>query len=243
VSGNNDADVANAFVTTQWSVVLAAQERSPAAEAALEKLCRTYWRPIYWFIRRQGRETEDAKDLTQGFFALLLERRDFDAVRREKGRLRSYLLVALKHFLFSEHIRDTAVKRGAGRLPIPLEEMLAREGDAAEPVDNLTADRIYEHRWAMTVLDEALGHLGADYMAQGNHLLFDRFKRLLADESDASQARIANDLSMSENSVKQAYHRFRLAYREAVRQEIANTVALPGDIDDEMRHLISAVRS
>src|SRR5438105_15710590 len=135
-----------AFVTTHWSVVLAAQAKSPAADEALEELCRTYWPPIYSFVRREGRTVEDAQDLTQGFFALLLERRDFDAVRREKGRLRSYLLVSLKHFLTNERNRAVAIKRGEGQGLIPLEDLRERERIGFESADVLAADQIYERR-------------------------------------------------------------------------------------------------
>ena len=145
---SNGRNGAAAFVTTQWSVVLAAQEGiSPAAQEALEKLCRSYWWPLYGFVRRQGYRPEEAQDLTQGFFASPLERRELDAVRREKGRLRSYLLVSLKNFLGKAHRRTMAVKRGGGRPLMPLEELLARERADQEPVDHLTADRIYERRW------------------------------------------------------------------------------------------------
>src|SRR5437660_3011213 len=123
--GEKAQNGAVAFATTHWSVVLTAQGESPAAQEALEKLCRIYWRPIYGFLRRQGVGQEDAEDLTQGFFALLLERRDLSAVRREKGRLRSYLLAALKHFLADERRRAMAIKRGNGQRPIPLEELRA----------------------------------------------------------------------------------------------------------------------
>lgn len=233
-----------AFVTTHWSVVLAAQGESQAAEEALEKLCLTYWRPVYSFIRRKGRGTEDAQDLTQSFFARLLERRDFNSVRQEKGRLRSYLLIAVKNFLASEYERATSAKRGGGRMPIPLEEMRAHEGSAAEPVDLLTADRIYERRWALTVLDHALARLSVEYRVASNQALFDRLKQLLSDEPDRpSQAQIASELGMRENAVKQAYHRFRLAYREFVREEIAQTVAVPDDVEDELRHLVAVLRS
>ena len=128
-----------AFTTTHWSVVLEAQGQSPAAQEALEKLCRTYWRPIYGFVRRQGVGPEDAKDLTQGFFALLLERRDLDAVRKEKGRLRSYLLTSLKHFLSNERNRAMAIKRGAGQQLIPLEDLRERERVGFEPSETLPA--------------------------------------------------------------------------------------------------------
>src|SRR6201982_53914 len=140
-----------AFVTTQWSVVLAAQGQSPAADEALERLCRTYWWPLYGFVRRNGYPPEEAQDLTQGFFAMLLERRDLDVVRREKGRLRSYLLVSLKNFLAKARRRELAVKRGEGRALVPLDELLARERAGLEPANNLTADKIYERRWALTL--------------------------------------------------------------------------------------------
>jgi RNA polymerase sigma factor (sigma-70 family) len=233
-----------AFVTTQWSVVLAAQGSSPAAEEALEKLCRTYWRPIYSFVRREGRTVEDAQDVTQSFFARLLERRDFDAVRREKGRLRSYLLVSLKHFLTNERQRAMALKRGEGRTLVSLDEVLTRERNDPEPADALSADKIYERRWALTVLERVLDQLGQEYAAAGNAGLFDCFKELLADESrELSQAQIALDMGMSENAVKQAYHRFRHRYRDLLRDEIAQTVAAPGDVKDELRHLITVLRA
>ena len=232
-----------AFVTTHWSVVLAAQTQSPEADQALERLCRTYWSPIYSFVRREGRSVEDAQDLTQAFFARLLERRDFDSVRREKGRLRSYLLISLKHFLINERQRVTSLKRGEGRTLIPLDEIIARERSDPEPTDALTADRIYERRWALTVLEQVLVRLETEYRTANNGKLFERFKDLLADDSDAlSQAKIAKEVAMTENAVKQAYHRFRQRYRELLREEIAHTVAAPGDIEDELRHLITVLR-
>ena len=147
------------FATTHWSVVLEAQGRTPAAQAALDKLCRTYWRPVYGFVRRQGIGPEEAKDFTQGFFALLLERRDLRTVRKEKGRLRSYLLTSLKHFLTNERNRAMAIKRGKGQRLIPLEDLRERERVGFEPADPLTADQIYERRWALTVLDQVLARL------------------------------------------------------------------------------------
>jgi len=157
-----------AFTTTHWSVVLEAEGPTPAAQAALEKLCATYWRPIYGFVRRQGVGPEEAKDLTQGFFALLLERRDFDAVRKEKGRLRSYLLTSLKHFLSNERSRAMAIKRGAGQQLIPLDDLRERERVGFEPADTLPPDEIYERRWALSVLDQVLARLGDEYRAAGN---------------------------------------------------------------------------
>jgi RNA polymerase sigma factor (sigma-70 family) len=238
-----DPSVGTAFTTTRWSVVLEAQGQSPAADEALEKLCRTYWRPIYSFLRREGRSVEDAQDLTQSFFARFLERRDFDTVRQEKGRLRSYLLVSLKHFLANERQRAMTVKRGEGRLPIPLDELVTRGREDPELAETLTADRIYERRWALTVLEHILSRLKDEYRRVGNSSLFERFEAVLADEPDGiSQAKIASAMGMSENAVKQAYHRFRQRYRELLREEIAHTVAVPGDIEDELRHLVAVLR-
>jgi len=210
----------------------------------LEKLCCTYWRPLYAFVRREGRNVEEAQDLTQAFFARLLERRDLDAVRRERGRLRSYLLVALKHFLANEWQRARAIKRGEGRALIPLNELLAHAGADVEPADTMTPDKIYERRWALTVLEQVLERLGQEYRDDGKVVLFGRFKELLAGEPDhLMQAQIGDELGMSENAVKQAYHRFRQRYRELLHDEIAHTVAVPGDIEDELRHLIAVLRS
>src|SRR5256885_3441207 len=162
-----------AFATTHWSVVLEAQGESPAAQEALEKLCRIYWRPIYSFVRRQEAGPEEAQDLTQGFFALLLERRDLSTVRKEKGRLRSYLLASLKHFLADERRRAMAIKRGKGERLVPLEALRADEWTDMEPADPLTAERIYERRWAATVLDHALNLLKDEYATAAKAALFD----------------------------------------------------------------------
>jgi RNA polymerase sigma factor (sigma-70 family) len=233
-----------AFTTTHWSIVLAAQGRSPAAEEALENLCRTYWRPVYGFVRRQGVAPEQAKDLTQGFFALLLERRDFEAVRKEKGRLRSYLLTSVKHFLTNEHNRAMATKRGQGQQLIPLEDLRERERVGFELADTLAADQIYEHRWALSLLDQVLSRLGEEYRAAGNAQLFDRLQKSLTDEPDRpSTADTAREFGMTESALRQASYRLRLRYRQLLREEIAHTVMVPGDIEDELRHLIAVLRT
>jgi RNA polymerase sigma factor (sigma-70 family) len=233
-----------AFATTHWSVVLTAQGESPAAQEALEKLCRTYWRPIYGFVRRQGVGTEEAKDLTQGFFALLLERRDLDVVRKEKGRLRSYLLTSLKHFLASEQRRALASKRSKGQRVVPLEELSAIERIEMEPADHLSADRLYERRWASTLMEQVLRRLKDEYCTAGSAALFDWLKQLLLDEPGApSRAEIAARLGMTENAVWQALHRFRHRYQVLLREEISHTVAIASDIEDELRHLISVLRA
>jgi DNA-directed RNA polymerase specialized sigma24 family protein len=233
-----------AFTTTHWSVVLEAQGRSAAAQEALEKLCRTYWRPVYVFIRRQGTRTEEAEDLTQGFFSLLLERRDFDAVRKEKGRLRSYLLTSLKHFLASEQRRAMTAKRGKGQRLIPLEELSANERLEIEKADSVSADRLYERRWALTLMEQVLRRLKDEYYAAGNAVLFDSLKQLLPDEPGApSRPEIASQLGMTDNALRQAFHRFRHRYQLLLREEISHTVAVASDVEDELRHLITVLRT
>jgi RNA polymerase sigma-70 factor (ECF subfamily) len=233
-----------AFATTHWSVVLEAQGESPAAQEALEKLCRTYWRPIFAFLRRQGFRPEEAEDITQGFFAQLLERRKFSALRKEKGRLRSFLLGALKYFLADEQRRAMAIKRGRGQRLIPLEELRADDRIDMEPSDPMTAEMIYERRWALTVLERVLSRLKDEYLAADNSALFDSLKELLPDEPGSpSQAEIAARLGMTENAVRQAFYRFRQRYQSLLREEIANTVATPGDIEDELRHLIAVLEA
>jgi RNA polymerase sigma-70 factor (ECF subfamily) len=232
-----------AFTTTHWSVVLEAQGESPSAQEALEKLCRTYWRPIFAFLRRQGIGPTEAEDITQGFFAQLLERKSLDAVRKEKGRLRSYLLGALKYFVADEQRRAMAIKRGKGqsRKLSGLEELRALE---EQPADVLTPDQIYERRWALTVLEQVLDRLKNEYRTAGNTALFDSLKQLLPDEPGSpSQAEIAAHLGMTENAVRQAFYRFRQRYQSLLREEIAHTVATPGDIEDELRHLIAVLEA
>ena len=233
-----------AFTTTHWSVVLEAQGESPAAQEALEKLCRTYWRPIYGFIRRQGTGAEDAEDLTQGFFALILERKDLNTVRKEKGRLRSYLLTSLKNFLADETRRALAVKRGKGQRLIPLDDIRERERVDVERSDELTADQIYERGWAFTVLEQVMARLRDEYRSAGNLRFFEQMKQMLMDEPDRpSQAQVASEFDMTENAVKQAFYRFRQRYQTLLREEIAHTVAMAGDIEDELRYLIRVVRA
>jgi RNA polymerase sigma-70 factor (ECF subfamily) len=226
-------------------VVLEAQGRTSAAQAALDKLCRTYWRPIYGFLRRKGIGSEEAKDLTQGFFALLLERRDLDAVRKEKGRLRSYLLTSLKHFLTNERNRAAAIKRGQGQQLIPLEDWHERERIGFEAAaDTLAADQIYERRWALTVLDQVLRRLGDEYQAAGKMPLFVELQKSFTDEpGHHSPADTAREFGMTESAVRQASYRLRQRYRQLLREEIAHTVMVPGDIEDELRHLVEVLRA
>ena len=237
-------DGAAAFTTTHWSVVLTAQGESPAAQKALEILCRTYWRPLYGFARRQGLTREEAQDLIQEFFARLLEHRNLDTVRREKGRLRSYLLVSLKRFLASERLRASGVKRYESGPHIDLDELRESEVSDFEAAGTLNVERLYERRWALAVLEQVLTRLESEYRAAKHELLFERLKEFLVGEGAGRllQADIAAELDMTENAVKQAFHRFRQRYRVLLREEVAHTVAQPGDVQDELRYLVSVLR-
>jgi RNA polymerase sigma-70 factor (ECF subfamily) len=233
-----------AFTTTHWSVVLEAQGESPAAQEALESLCRSYWRPIYAFVRREGTNAEEAKDVTQGFFALILERKDFQSVRQEKGRLRSFLLASLKHFMANERRDAATIKRGGGRTLIPLDEITAEDSSEFDRSDMLSADLLYDRRWAFTVLDRVFARLREESQRSVNAPLLERLNTLLSNEPDRpSQAEIAREFGMTENAVKQAFHRLRQRYRQLLREEVAQTVATPAEIEDELRRLIAALRS
>jgi RNA polymerase sigma factor (sigma-70 family) len=233
-----------AFTTTHWSVVLEARGESPAAQQALERLCRTYWRPIYGFVRRQGVNPEEAKDLTQGFFALILERKDFQSVRQEKGRLRSFLLASVKHFMANERRDAATIKRGGGRTLIPLDWIGSDDSTEFARSDMLSADLLYDLRWALTVLDRVFARLREESQASANAPLLERLNTLLSDEPDRpSQAEIAREFGMTENAVKQAFHRLRQRYRQVLREEVAHTVATPAEIEEELRHLIAGLRS
>src|SRR5262249_44687020 len=204
----------------------------------------TYWRHIFGFLRRQGLPPAEAEDVSQGFFAELLERRSLSAVRKEKGRLRSFLLGGLKYFLANEQRRVLAIKRGKGQPLIPLEEFRGDDRIELEPAHPITAEMIYERRWALTVLERVLSRLKDEYLAANNAALFDSLKELLPDEPGSpSQAEIAARLGMNENAVRQAFYRFRQRYQSLLREEIANTVATPGDIEDELRHLIAVLEA
>jgi RNA polymerase sigma factor (sigma-70 family) len=241
--GQNEQNGAVAFATTHWSVVLTAQGESPAAQEALEKLCHTYWRPLYGFARRQGLGPEDAQDLIQEFFARMLKQENLKTVRREKGRLRSYLLVSIKRFVASERHRASGVKRYETGPSIPLDELLAQEDAGFAVAETLSADELYERRWVLAVLDQVLSRLESEYRAAGNCRLFERLKdSLVGEQHGPLQAEIAAELDMTENAVKQAFHRFRRRYRLLLREEIAHTVAQPGDVEDELRHLVSVLR-
>ncbi len=232
------------FNTTHWSVVLAARGESAEAQEALEKLCRVYWYPLYAFVRRQGHSPEDAEDIIQGFFARLLQRKDLETIQRERGRLRCYLLVSLKHFLINEQLRARAEKRGGRQSFISLDEVEAEKKFSQEPVDKSTPEKIFERRWAMALLDKVLELLRNEYEATDRLRLFESLRWFLSDEpAEQSQAEIGSQLGLSTGAVKQAVRRMRQRYRELLREEVANTVAAAADIDDEVRHLVAVLRA
>jgi RNA polymerase sigma-70 factor (ECF subfamily) len=232
-------------VTTQWSVVAAAGRRSsPESREALAALCTSYWYPLYALVRSQGYTADDAQDVTQDFFAGLLARNDFAAADRTKGRFRSYLSGALRHFLANARDRARARKRGAGRAPLSLDFVTAETRFSREPAHTFTAERAFARRWALTLLEQVLLQLRAEFAASGRESLFDRLKVVLSGEQgSASYAALAADLEMTEGAVKVAIHRVRRRYRELLREQIARTVAEPELIDDEIRDLFVALET
>ena len=230
------------FVTTHWSVVLCAQDSdSPRSREALESLCRTCWYPLYAYARRTGHSAPDAEDLTQGFFARLLEKDYLKAAAREKGRFRTFLLVALKRYLANEWDRQHAQKRGGFAPVVPIDQDLAESRFASEPAHNLPADLLFDRQWAMTLLERSMTQLQQEYLASGRAQLFDYLRPCLTkDESALPYAQIAGRLKLTEAAVKMAVHRLRSRYREILRHEIAQTVSTPEEIEEEIRHLFSA---
>jgi RNA polymerase sigma-70 factor (ECF subfamily) len=234
----------SAFATTHWSVVLSAADTdSPRAEQALEQLCRTYWYPLYCFVRRHGHSSSDAEDLTQAFFAHLLERGALKRVAREKGRFRSFLLASLKYFLADEWDKGQALKRGGGRALASLDAEGTEQRYQRECSDELTAERLYERRWAMSVLDRTFVRLREEFTTAGKVALHDELRLLQDDNASdgASYAEVAARLQMPVGTLKSHVHRFRQRYRELLCEEVSHTVAAPTDIAEEVRHLIAAV--
>jgi RNA polymerase sigma factor (sigma-70 family) len=231
------------FVTTHWSVVLSARKKdSPQSAAALETLCRTYWYPLYAYVRRQGHSPPDAQDLTQEFFARLLQKDYLKAAAREKGRFRTFLIVALKRFLANEWDRVRAQKRGGGQPLLSLDAEVAEERYRVEPVEGATADRIFERRWALTLLDRTMTRLREEFTAAGKAEEFKRLKACLtAERGDISYAEIAAALGQSEGTVRVVVHRLRKRFREIFREEIAHTVSSTEEIEEEVRYLMGVL--
>jgi DNA-directed RNA polymerase specialized sigma24 family protein len=234
---------AGAFTTTHWSAVMAARDSaSPQARAALTELCRTYWYPLYAFIRRKGHSLHDAEDLTQAFFARLLEKNYVAQADRGRGRFRSFLLMALTHFLADEWDKVRCVKRGGGRDIISFDAATAEERYRLEPVEPLDAAKLYERRWVTTLFDKVLARLEDEFREAGKGERFDALKSsLLAEPDGASYAALGTQLGLTESVVKQAVHRMRRRYRELFREEIAQTVAGPDEVDDELNHIFAVL--
>jgi len=231
------------FSTTHWSVVLRAGTTDSASAApALEQLCRTYWYPLYAFVRRKGHSPHDAQDLTQAFFARLLEKNYVAQADRERGRFRTFLLAALTHFLADEWDKARRLKRGGGREVISFDAASAEERYRLEPIDQLDAAKLYERRWVTTVFDQVLARLEKEFRDSGKGGLFDQLKgSLLAEEPALSYAAVGAQLSLTESAVKQAVHRMRRRYGELFREEIAQTVAGPGEVEEELKHLFAVL--
>jgi RNA polymerase sigma factor (sigma-70 family) len=227
------------FVTTHWSVVLAARDKhSPASAAALEALCRSYWYPLYAFVRRQGHSPHDAQDLTQGFFARVLAKDYLQAADKEKGRFRTFLRVALKRFLANEWDRARRIKRGGGHAHISFDTEAAEQRYLSERSDTIPPDRLFERRWAMTLLNQALDRLQEEYERAGKLAEFQVLKPCLtADRGSIPYEQIAADLGLTMGNARVAVHRLRKRYRQAFRAEVAETVAAVEDIDEELRHI------
>ena len=234
---------AGVFATTQWTVVLAAGDReSPQAAEALENLCRTYWYPLYAFIRRKGHAAAEAEDLTQEFFARLLSR-DFPAgIKPVGGKFRSYLLTALQHFLTNEWQRARAAKRGGGNTVLSLQEMDAEGRYRLESADNATPETTFDRQWASVLLDKVREQLRREYAAEGKANLYATLQGCLTGaEKVMPYATLAHQLGQSESAVKMSVHRLRKRYGELLRQEIRQTVADPGDVEEEIRALLAAL--
>jgi RNA polymerase sigma factor (sigma-70 family) len=231
------------FATTHWSVVLAAGQSADAqASEALEKLCRTYWYPLYAYVRRRGHGPEDAQDLTQEFFALFLRKEYFRLADPARGRFRTFLLHALEHFLVNEWKRAQSAKRGGGSTPLWLEAEAAEERYTGERAVTLTPERAYEKQWAATLLEQVLAALKQEYAEAGNGRVFAALADLLWGKDGAvSFAEIGARLDMTEGAARGAMHRLRMRYRERLRREVAQTVAEPGAVDEELRYLIAVV--
>jgi RNA polymerase sigma-70 factor (ECF subfamily) len=231
------------FLTTHWSVVLAAaQGQDTAAQQALATLCQTYWYPLYACVRRQGHSPHDAEDLTQEFFARLLAKNYLAEVRREKGRFRSFLLAALNHFLANEWDHARRQKRGGGQALVSLNLRAAEARYRLEPADNRTPEALFERRWALTLLEGVLQRLEADYAAAGKQALFAELQCCLTGERAARPySALAGRLKLTEGAVKVAVHRLRQRYRHLLRAEITRTVSKPEEVADELRHLFQVI--
>ncbi len=235
----------NAFDTafhTEWFTVQAAARPTPEAATALERLCRTYWYPLYVYVCRRGHDPTEAQDLTQEFFARLLEKPWLEGVHPSKGKFRSFLLASMNHFLANEWRRGQARKRGGGRAVLSLDALASEDGPHVEPSHQESPDKAFEHHWAMAVLDQALARLRDECVDFGKGGLFDSLKGMLrADQDQPSYAEVGARLGLSKAAVKKSVQRLRERCQELLREEVARTVSEPGEVDEEMRCLFAAL--
>lgn len=233
----------DAFPVTHWSIVRAAgQGDSRQSARALEELCRTYWFPLYAYVRRRGYSAHDAQDMTQGFFAAFLARDPFVDLEPERGKFRAFLLACLKHYISNARDHARALKRGGGQAPVSWDTVEAEERFVRTPCEDLTPDRVYERQWALALLDHVLTRLEAEMRAKDKMQLFDCLKGCLTiDRSSLPYADVARQLDMTEGAVKVAVHRLRGRYRELLREEIAHTVDSPELVNDELQALFAAL--
>ena len=228
------------FETTRWSTVLAASQSTGHAQEALATLCQIYWYPLYAYLRRGGHTAEDAEDLTQGFFAHLLEKRALRAADPERGRFRSFLLASLRHYVSNERARARADKRGGSAVLLPLDDA---EGQyRREPADDRTPERLLDRRWALTVLDRVAATLREEFCRRGKEAVFDELKPHLTGDAEGTPYReIGVRLGLSEGAARVAVHRLRRRFGELLRKEVGQTLASPEDIEDEIRCLMRAL--
>jgi RNA polymerase sigma-70 factor (ECF subfamily) len=224
-------------------MVLAAREDgSPRAAEAMEKLCRTYWRPVYAYVRRQDHKPQEAEDLTQEFFARLLAKDYLQHLRHREGKFRSFLLTFVKHFLSDERDKAGARKRGGGKTFVSLDETSVEERYLSESKNGLSPDEMFERRWAQTVMERALNRLREEYVAGGKAEMFDQLKEIQPGEhGESSYEEIGARLGLAEGTVKSSVHRLRRRHRELLREEIAQTVTRPEEIDEEIRNLLTVL--
>ena len=233
--------VSNQFTTTQWKVVLEARDGTESqARQALEALCRAYWFPLYACVRSRGHDADSARDLTQGFFADLLGRNFLETIDRSKGRFRSFLLASLEHFLSHERDKANALKQGGGAPPVSLDSADAEDRYRLEPADHETPELVFERRWGLTVMERTMERLRGDYDDQTGR--FEPLKQCLTGDNPDRYAAIAATLEMTPAAVKAAVHRLRQRYGVLLREEIAQTVSNPEEVDEELRHLLGVVR-
>jgi RNA polymerase sigma factor (sigma-70 family) len=234
---------ARVFATTRWTIILQAGGPTSAASAtALEKLCRAYWYPLYSFMRRRGLAPHDAEDLIQSFFAFLLEKDVIARADRERGRFRTFLLSALQNFHANERARAGTLKRGGGRAILSFDELQAESNYQNEPATSVTPECLFDQKWAASLLEQVMLTLGREYTAAGKGPLFEELRGLLwGGRGDTGYESIGQKLGTTEGAIKVAVHRLRARFKECVRDEVAQTVARPEEVEDELRHLLSAL--